>query len=69
MPVILQESLIITNTFKVPIKLMGVVNSGNPELKLTSPNAQGPAVPHTFQKPIVLQPGEQVNYASVELDL
>jgi hypothetical protein len=64
-PATLEAPLILTNTFNVPIKIQGLVNL-NPELRFsvnTNKANQGIQVYPT----VVLQPGESVKYASVEL--
>ena len=54
--------LILKNTFKVPIKLRGIVNN-NPELRVILENQQG----NHYNHGIVVQPGETLKYAQVEL--
>jgi hypothetical protein len=46
------------NTFKVAIKLRGIVNN-NPELRVMIENQQG----NHYNHGVVLQPGETLKYA------
>jgi hypothetical protein len=55
---ILETPLILKNTFKVPIKLRGIVNN-NPELRVMIENQQG----NHYNYGVVLQPGETLKYA------
>lgn len=56
----LAEELVLRNNFKVPIKIKGIVNQ-NHELRI---------VPKNIHKlSIILQPGEAVDYATIELSL
>ena len=56
---LLQEQLVLRNNFHVPIKIKGIVNQ-NPEFRIITANQQ------PF---LILQPGESIEYASIELTL
>jgi hypothetical protein len=61
-PAVLQTPLIIKNTFNVPLKLKGIVNT-NPELRVILENQS----PSHYIQGVTLQPGQTIKYAQVEL--